>query len=274
MRRPSITFLLLLFALFAVLTVAAANADITDAEARLLWIVRDPERVEPASISDTARLLTRNFRAMLDRAETRDLPLAVPLDVWTTLTGGSLFAARMAAVVALFLFAAVLTWLMRRLGIRRPLAGKILVVTLGIIALVGAVFLEFSTYGPPVSGVVARYQAERQPTEPVITVFSDDSPLGYYQAQVDLRRGIGIDLGWREFTAEEIDRAVANLGSGTVWLFVEDYRRYAAIDPALAATGRRATLCEGRYQRAAVIRYDGINESADPDARQATCPES
>src|SRR5690349_7719311 len=111
MRRPSIPFLILLFAVFVVLTIAASNADITDAEARLLWIVRDPERVEPAAIGDTARLLARNFRAMLDRAETHDLPLAVPLDVWTTAAGASLFAARMAAVGALFAIAAVLTWL-------------------------------------------------------------------------------------------------------------------------------------------------------------------
>jgi len=211
---------------------------------------------------------------MLDRAGTRELPLAVPLDIWTTLTGGSLFAARYAAVIAFFVFTGVLTWLMRRLGIRRPLAGKILIVVLGVIALSGAALLALGSYGPPVSGVVASYQAERHPAEPVITVFSDDSPLGYYQAQVDLRRGVGIDLGWRDFTPEEIDRAAANLRDGPVWLIVGDYRRYALIDQALEATGRRAVSCQGRYQRAAVIRYDGIDENADPDARQATCPES
>ena len=274
MRRPSIPFLILLFAVFVVLTVAAANADITDVEARLLWIVRDPERVEPAAINDTARLLARNFRAMLDRAETRDLPLAVPLDIWTTATGGSLFAARMAVVAALFIAAAALALVMRRLGIRRPLAGKLLVIALGLIALSGAALLEFSTYGPHISSAIETYRTARHPTEPVVTVFSDYSPLGYYQAQLDLRRGIGVDLGWREFTVEEIERAAANLGSGPVWLIVEDYQRYAQIDQALDATGRRAALCEGRYQRAAVIRYDVMDEGVDPDASQVTCPES
>lgn len=274
MRRPSITFLLLLFAVFAFLTIAAANADITDAEARLLWIVRDPERVEPAAISDTARLLARNFRAMLDRAETRDLPLAVPLDIWTTLAGGSVFAARMGVVAALFVAAILLTWLLRRLGLRRSLTHIIVVTVLALSAIAGFVLLELGSYGPPVSGVVARYQAERTPAEPVITVFTDDSPLGYYQAQVDLRRGIGVDLGWREFTPEEIERVVANLGSGTVWLFVENYRHYAEVDQALAATGRRAAMCEGRYQRAAVIRYDIVGKNGMSASPQATCPES
>lgn len=274
MRRPSITFLILLFAIFVGLTVAAASADITDAEARLLWIVRDPERVEPAAIGDTARLLARNFRAMLDRAETRDLPLAVPLDLWTTLLGGSIFAARMGAVAALFVVAMIIRWVLRRLGVRQRLGNILVVAALALTSVAAVILLELGSYGPPVSGVVASYQAERHPTEPVITVFSDDSPLGYYQAQVDLRRGIGIDLGWREFSPEEIERAVANLGAGAVWLFVEDYVRYAAIDQALEATGRRAALCEGRYQRAAVIRYDMIEQSAVPDARQVACPES
>ena len=273
MRRPSITFLLFLFAIFALLTFAAASADITDAEARLLWIVRDPERVEPASISDTARLLARNFRAMLDRAAARDLPLTVPLDLWTMLVGGSVFAARMGAVAALFAVALILRWIMRRLGFRKRLADILIVTALALISVAGALLLALGSYGPPVSGVVASYQAERRPAEPVITVFSDDSSLGYYQAQVDLRRGVGIDLGWREFTPEEIARAAASLGSGTVWLIVEDYQRYAVIDQTLTAAGRRAALCEGRYQRAAVIRYEMIGDSAG-STNAARCPES
>lgn len=275
MRRPSISFLTILFAVFAFLTVAAANADITDAEARLLWIVRDPERVEPAAIGDTARLLARNFRAMLDRAGTGDLPLAVPLDIWTTATGGSIFAARIGVIIALFGVTAVLTWLIRRFGIRRAPAGKLVVVALLLMAIAGVLLLEFGSYGPPVSGVVASYQAERHPAEPVITVFSDDSPLGYYQAQVDLRRGVGVDLGWRKFKSEEIERVASSLGPGTVWLIVEDYDYIVELtDQALRDTGRRAVSCNGRYPGEAVIRYDRVGADTDINNELATCPDS
>lgn len=255
MRRPSTPFLILLFAVFAFMTVAAASADITDAEARLLWIVRDPERIEPAAIGDTARLLARNFRAMLDRAETRDLPLAVPLDLWTTATGGSLFAARMGAVIALFVLALILRWIMRRLGIRQRLADIVIVAALALISIAGVLLLELGSYGPPVSGVVARYQSERTPAEPVITVFSEDSPLGYYQAHLDLRRGIGIDLGWRDFTNDEVERAVANMDSGPIWVITDGYDNLGLTD-ALTATGRRLTFCRGKYHRTSAMRYD------------------
>jgi hypothetical protein len=252
MRRPSITFLLLLFALFAVLTVAAANADITDAEARLLWIVRDPERIEPASISDTARLLTRNFRAMLDRAETRDLPLAVPLDIWTTLTGGSIFAARMPVACIICLGAAVFIRLVSR---RRR--GNLLIAALSIIAI--GVALQAIISAPPyylsTQAVVREYRFTRSLDEPVITVFRDDSPLGYYQAQYNLRRGIGVDLGWREFTSDEVERVVANMGSGPIWVIADGYDTLGLND-VLTATGRRLTFCWGKYRWTSAMRYD------------------
>lgn len=263
---------MILFAIFAVLTIAAATADITDAEARLLWIVRDPERIEPAAIGDTARLIGRNFRAMLDRAETRDLPLAVPLDVWTMIAGGSIFAARLPAV----LFACLIIAAAIRL-IWRYFHGRIAVITFLTFMLLCCglcinIYIFHYFFLTSTDAVVQAYRAERAVEEPVITAFMDDSPLGYYQAQYDLRRGIGVDLGWRDFSDDEIERAAANLGSQPVWLIVEDYRGYSSINQALQTAGYRAVSCQGRYQRAAVIRYDRVE--ADTDVAPATCPES
>lgn len=255
MRRHFMPPLILLL-LFAFLTHAAANSNIREAEARLLWIVRDPERVKPAAIGDTARVLMRNFRVMLDRAEGRDLPLAAPLDLWTLAAGGSLFAARIGAITALFAAAAALKWLTRRLTFSRQWAGKLAAVALiaGAIALM-LIFQAGRDGGDP-GELMRRYQATRQPSEPVITVFRDDSPLGYYQAQMDLRRGVGIDLGWREFTPDEIAQAAAKLGQGPVWVIAPDEARFAVIDAALQQAGFGAVSFDERLRQAIVVRYD------------------
>jgi hypothetical protein len=251
MRRPSITFLILLFAIFVFLTVAAANADITDAEARLLWIVRDPERVEPAAISDTARLLARNFRVMLDRAGTRDLPLVVPLDVWTTLAGGSIFVARLSVVLLFCTGAALLYALLRRSRIHLRSAA---ILVFGISGLYACSFLNNQLFSYPSMPVIAEYLVERHATEPVITNFRDDSPLGYYQAQYNLRGGIGIDLGWRAFSSEEITVIVENLGSEPVWLMLGDWND----DPYLSifkSKRRTLTWCKAAHNLL-VMRFE------------------
>jgi hypothetical protein len=251
MRRPSIPFLILLFAVFAVLTIAAANADITDTEARLLWIVRDPERVEPAAIGDTARLLARNFRAMLDRAGTGDLPLAVPLDLWTTLTGGSIFAARLSLVLLFCTGIAVLYTLLRR---SRLSLRYVATLVLGVASLYACGFLNNRLFVVPVMPVIEEFLVERRAAEPVITNFRDDSPLGYYQAQYDLRRGLAINLGWRDFTDEEITGVVENLGSGPIWLLLGNWND----DPYLSmlkSRGRMLTWCEAAHN-VLIMRFE------------------
>ena len=240
MRRPLFTFLILLFAVFAVLTIAAANADITDAEARLLWIVRDPERVEPAAIGDTARLLVRNFRAMLDRAAARELPLAVPLDLWTTLAGGTIFAARLLIALLICIGISFLYVLLRSMSVSSRYLTRLM---FGLICLYVFYFFINQLFSFTNMPVIAEYLAERHATEPVITEFRDDSPLGYYQAQYNLRRGISINLGWRNFTNEEISGITDKLRNEPVWLVLGDWND----DPYLGifkSKGLTLTWCE------------------------------
>lgn len=248
-RRVPYGLLALLFAAFVALSFTASVVDISRDEARLLWIVRDPERLEPAAIGDTVRLIGRNMRAMLDRADTRDLPLAVPLDVWTMLAGGSVFAARLPVVllaclvmaVALRLTAPRSTRLARGIGYAVPVAGVLLYA------------LSPTTLAP----TVADYMRTRQPTEPVLTLFRDDSPLGYYQAQVNIRRGIGVDLGWQTFSDQDIERVVGNLGTETVWLVfdVAADTTFERLNASLLDSGRKLTRCRGAYTEIAVVRY-------------------
>lgn len=266
MRRPSASFLILLFVAFALLTVAAASAEITDDEARLLWIVRDPERVEPAAIGDTARLLVRNFRAMLDRAETRELPLAAPLDVWTTLAGGSVFAARLAVLFGMCVAASLIARFVGRRNARRAAALGGFVLLFSLAAAASAVVSEWMATDTRPSSLVPEYIDARPITEPVITLFRDDSQLGYYHARVNLRRGIGIDLGWRTFTIDEVEHVIDALRDEPVWV-VGDGWRDMAIDSVLRATGRTTTWCFGRSGGTEAQRYEFANEETTRDIR-------
>ena len=66
---------------------------------------------------------------------------------------------------------------------------------------------------------VAQYQAARAHSEPALTFAPPDSPLGYAQARYNLRAGMGIDLGWREFAADELAEIVSKLDPARpVWL--------------------------------------------------------
>lgn len=230
--KKRIAVLGLLLAAFALLAFGASLHDISPTEARLMWAVRDPEPLAPASIADTGRLVVRNFRAMINRADIGQLPLALPLDVWSLAVGQSIFAARMGGVLALLLA----TMLALRLVPRAALA-------LGVILLAGGLF-SVLTARAPLAHLLQTYQAARTPDIPVLTDFAPDSPAGYHQASVDLRRGIAVDVGWRDFDAAEYAQIAANLGQLDVWLISDLTRgQSAAIEAALIATGRRPLWC-------------------------------
>lgn len=250
MRRVSVRNLIVLFAIFFVTARFASQVDVGSGEARLLWIVRDTDKIEPAAFNDVARLIARNFRTMIDRAELTELPLAAPLDLWTMLAGGSIFAARLPVVLACCIAAAALMRTARRFGRRLPMGVGWSVLVLAMIAYFVSPMRLVRT--------IDDYRASRLPDEPVITLFREDSPLGYYQAQVDLRRGIGVDLGWRAFNSEEIARVVGNLGQNTVWLLldVDADVQYELVNTALLDAGRTLTRCRGLATHIAALRYE------------------
>lgn len=242
MRRPSPAALAIIFATFAVLTTFSSLIGVTEAEARLLWIVRDPERVEPASPTDSARRAVRNLQTMLDRAATTDLPVAVPLDVWTMAAGGSAFAARLPVVLLACLIAA--------LALRRLPRTAVFAVPLALALLAMGGILAASE-NPPAEPEIRAYLDERHPAEPVVTGFQPHSTWGYYQAQYDLRRGVAVDLGWRAFADDEIARVIGNLGDLPVWLVGAN----SAIERAVLETGRVPAWPTGVYFQP-IRRYD------------------
>ena len=248
--RVPVRYLLLVFAVFVVTARFASQVDVDAREAQLLSIVRDTDKIEPAAFNDVARLIARNFRTMIDRAELTELPVAVPLDLWTMLVGGSIFAARLPAALACCIAAAALMRAARRFGRRLPMAaGWAVLVLVSIVYFISPMRLVRT---------IDEYRATRAPTEPVLTLFRDESPLGYYQAQVDLRRGIGVDLGWRAFNSEEIARVAGNLGDGTVWVLldVDADMPFEQVNAALIESGRALTRCRGLATHIAVLRYE------------------
>lgn len=238
--------LILFFAALVLLIFGAARHDVSEAEARLLWIVRDPQPLEPAAISDTARIMVANFREMLARAAVPELPLAAPLDVWTLAAGGTVFAARIGVILVLGVVALVAARILRRFSPSAPLVIALVLLAGGLISVI--------TASAPLEALVADYRGLRTPETPVITAFGEDSPLGYHQARHDLRRGMAVNLGWRDFSAAELAQIVDNLGSGDIWLIGETTPQTAAIETAITASGRAAVWC-GNAPDTLIRRY-------------------
>jgi hypothetical protein len=219
----------------ALLTVLAAlKPTVSPAEAWWLWVARDPVPVRAASIGDTARAA----RDLLTEAVERSgggihAPLAALTEGWTWLAGDSVEGLRWGVVLLALLGAAVIVRLVGRFS--RPLMN-------GALALmsIAALGVWFITPTDPMPDSVARYQAARARTEPTLTFGAPDSPLGYAQARYDLRAGMGIDLGWREFTTDELTEIVSKLDpTRPVWLIgAPDHPCLIAVQSALADSGR------------------------------------
>lgn len=232
-RRPSLTTRLYIF-LALMIALAALKPTASPAEAWWLWVTRDPAPVRVGSIGEAARAA----RDLLTEAAGRsgggiNTPIAALTEGWTWLAGDSVEGLRWGVVLLALLGAAVIVRLVGCFS--RPLIN-------GALALmsIAALGVWFITPANPLPAAVAQYQAVRARTEPALTFGAPDSPLGYAQARYDLRAGMGIDLGWREFTAEELADIVGKLDRARpVWLIgAPDHPGLVTARTLLAAGGR------------------------------------
>lgn len=69
------------------------------------------------------------------------------------------------------------------------------------------------------NAAVAQMVAARQPLEPALLDFTAESVVAYYDRQMGLRRGISINLGWRDHTPTELRTLVEKLQRApSVWV--------------------------------------------------------
>jgi len=197
----------LFVALLLLFTVWALKPSASQSEAWWLWVVRDVVDVQPAAPSDVLRGARDNLSMALDRSGGGlRLPFAAGLEGWTWLAGDSLEALRWGGVLLIGLAAAVVIRVVGRRNFQLAiLALQVLVVIMPVLW-----FIESSDR---TAQQLADFQSQRTPADPVLTFFSESSPLGYYQYRYDLRAGIGLDLGWRDFTPEELTNIAAKLDS-------------------------------------------------------------
>ena len=205
--RPLFIALLLLYTLWALKPSASQS------EAWWLWVVRDVVDVQPAAPTDVLRGARDNLSSAIDRSEGGlNLPTAVAVEGWTWLVGDSLEALRWSGVLLMGLAAAIAIRVVERRNCQLAiLALQVLVVIMPVLW-----FIESSDR---TAEQLAYFQSQRAHADPVLTFFTESSPLGYYQYRYDIRAGLGLDLGWREFTPAELTNIASKLDSTRpIWL--------------------------------------------------------
>jgi hypothetical protein len=88
---------------------------------------------------------------------------------------------------------------------------------------------------PDWPGAMKAFNRSRRAGEPIIMAFDQKSPLAHYYRQdtSDIDQGIAVDVGWRDFSGEEIKEIVDAIDATiSVWIImpIGDERTAAAID--------------------------------------------
>jgi hypothetical protein len=252
----------LILLLFWGVYLSLARSGLTQAEARVLWTVRDdvPLNVAPR---DALRGLRTNVEQMVERAEPVLLPYYAIMDAWVTVAGESVLAARYFSALCILL-AAVLAARWRFMlvvaGLGALSAATVHVYAVGILVLcvigasgravvrrdaqwgvrllhgaaaIAGIIIAVVIVGgrPDWTGAIGDFNAVRTADEPAITGFAADSPLAHYdrQHQTYFRRWINVNSGWRDFSQAEIEQIVAALdGASAIWLVDVADRQFEA----------------------------------------------
>jgi len=189
-----------------------------------------------------------NLSTALHRSEGGlKLPVAAALESWTWLAGDSLEALRWGGVLLAGLAAAVMVRLARR---------RVPHTTLRVLSIlfVFAPTLLFLQPSDRLAYELEHQQSLRGHADPVLTFFSESSRLGYYQYRYDLRAGMGIDLGWREFTPQELIDIADKLDSTRpIWLIAPSYTH-----PDVLALSGQLTRENGRQIQYALSLGDDV----------------
>lgn len=254
MRRVPVVLIGALLGVFAVGVLGASHAPVSDRTAFDAWLIRDETPVRAAAPQDVARAVLSNWRTSLDRM--RDAgglrPDLALLKGWTTLHGDSQVSTAVArALVVLAAAAIVFRVILRRLPYGTAITG-IAAMGFAVIA-IAPLNTQTADYRPALDTLVDH----RALTEPVVTVFRPDSPLGYHHAQASVRPGISLDLGWRAFASEELSASLDGLHSDVVWVLGDTglSTTLSLIHDIMLSEGRTRDLCVRPTDRVLLARY-------------------
>ena len=91
-----------------------------------------------------------------------------------------------------------------------------------VIVVVGVQLISYTPiwgHKPDWKGQALDYIDNHPLTEPAVTHIAAESVLGYYDGQYRLRRGVSLDLSWREHTLTQVDAMLASLhDTPAVWM--------------------------------------------------------
>lgn len=196
----------------------SSDWSITSVTAHFIWIVRDLEKIETAVPGDMAGVILRNFGTMLGRASPFEIVPAIALDLLTMLTG-ELHATVWIGVSLLALPGAALIG--RSLRRFRPVVPFLALLLTGYLAL--NLYVPEVVYSGQITleEVVQIFEQDPPPDDLTIGVYSDDSILGYLEAQGRLSPTLQIGAEWLNLSAEAMDRIVAGWGDSTIWMIFD-----------------------------------------------------
>lgn len=120
--------------------------------------------------------------------------------------------------------ALIMAWALRHVRLPGRLCGPALSRPLTVLLLLWLVYTQLAMYTefwpdkPRWNEAAAQLAASRQPLEPALFDLNPSSVAAYYARQWDLRRGITVDVAWRDHTPEEMRVIVDNLENApAVW---------------------------------------------------------
>lgn len=254
MRRIPVVLIGVLFAAFTLGVLGASRAPVSDRAAFDAWLIHDETPVRAAAPQDVARAILANWRESITRMQDAGglRPELLLRKGWTTVLGDSLASVAVARGLFIILTAAILYRLILR---RVPLGGAI---TSGIaLILTAAGGAPFFWPAPDYHPALDTLAEQRTLTEPVVTVFRPDSPLGFHHAQASVRPGIGIDFGWRGFASEELSASLDGLHGDVVWVLGDTglSTTLSMIHDIMLSEGRTRDLCVRPTDRVVLARY-------------------
>ncbi len=227
MRRPDAPRwgLAALIVLGALLLSSARVHSLRPDEAWLAWALHyDPteitgQRWQIDTVGDALRFARDDVAQAWVRLSTAPPPARASgmlLNGWALLAGDSEAALRLPLVwAALVLSALGLRGLWAARWTRRLMA-------LVPLALAGGIGLWLAQPAPDWRGFIAAVAAQRAADQAAFIAWEPHSVIAYYDRRTPIRVGVSVDVGWRDFSPDELADLVARFDDyETIWLLID-----------------------------------------------------
>lgn len=153
------------------------------------------------------------------------LPLMVGVGIAFVLVNGTAAGNGLATMLVGFLpVLIVLPYFLGKARLQPTIRGQVRWLTISTIVVI-ALLLASSLMGGARRGwrsTLDPYLANRNPLHPALTAFAPGSVIEYYDDRFGLRRGVAVDLAWREFSQDEVNAVVEKIipGKTPIWVIM------------------------------------------------------